>query len=261
MKLTAQWWSLDISWPSWQPLMALPGFHFSPCLSQREMKPMTPRFWEPCLLPCLSLQDCSGLSHTGRRLAATTSLLQTLYLCFHSLKGEDEHSRPWEADFDLLFVVMRVTSSVPQLGEILPLLLTSRSWSTFVWFLFVSSSSWFPHFDRSPRQGSKCSVVMHVQPAALTFLCLCQVQKVRLSLGAHRCMCADVFSRFVTLDTQWLIYLHIYIFCILHICMRFLEKLLHCEWIVCLFVSVTYYTHIPQYCIGLTGWNPINLVI
>lgn len=109
--------------------MALPGFHFSPCLSQREMKPMTPRFWEPCLLPCLSLQDCSGLSHTGRRLAATTSLLQTLYLCFHSLKGEDErrHNRPWEADFDLLFVVMRVMSSVPQHGEILPLLLTSRS--------------------------------------------------------------------------------------------------------------------------------------
>lgn len=248
--------------------MALPGFHFSPCLSQREMKPMTPRFWEPCLLPCLSLQDCSGLSHTGRRLAATTSPLQTLYLCFHSLKGEDErrHNRPWEADFNLLFVVMRVMSSVPQHGGDSPpplnqpiLLWTHRS--TFVWFLFVSSSSWFPHFDRSPRQGSKCSVVMHVQPTALTFLCLCQVQKVRLSLGAHRCMCADVFSRFVTLDTQWLIYLDICIFCILHICMRFLEKLLHCEWIICLFVSVTYHTHIPQYCIGLTGWNPINLVI
>lgn len=233
--------------------MALPGLHFSPCLSQREMKPMTPGFWEPCLLPCLSLQDCSGLSHTGRRLAATTSPLQTFYLCFHSLKGEDEwrHNRPWEADFYLLFVVMRVMficacHQCHSMGRFSPplnqpiLLGTHRS--TFVWFLFVSSSSWFPHFDRRPRQGSKCSVVMHVQPTALTFLCFCQVQTVRLTLGVHRCMCADVFSRFVTLDTQWLIYLDIYIFCILHICMRFLEKLLHCEWIICLF-CLSYLSH------------------
>lgn len=156
---------------------------------------------------------------------------------------------------------MRVMSSVPQHGEILPLLLTSRSCCGPIGPPLSDFCLFLPHFDRSPRQGSKCSIVMHVQPTALTFLCLCQVQKVRLSLGAHRCMCADVFSRFVTLDTQWLIYLDIYIFCILHICMRFLEKLLHCEWIICLFVSVTYHTHIPQYCIGLTGWNPINLVI
>lgn len=152
--------------------------------------------------------------------------------------------------------------SLPQHGEISPLLLTSWScWethrSTFLWFLFVYSSSWFPHFDKSPHQGSKCWVVMHVQPIALPFLCFCQVQNVHLSLGSHRCMCADVFSRFITLDTQWLIYLDIYIFCKLDICMRFFEKLLHCKWVICLFVSVTYHTHIPQYCIDLTGWKVV----